>query len=130
MYGFLESSFNVRMLRANEHIKAVSAQGEHASILQVGAGTPLLLVERLSMTYADKPDGASPWLVFGPTSFHTGMNCIELIQVFCGAKECICLTYCPKSKFTRFKHCFIWFRIYRCPLLVFLKGFKPQGLGF
>jgi GntR family transcriptional regulator len=55
LYGFLESSFNVRMLRANEHIKAVSAQQEHADILQVGVGTPLLLVERLSMTYADKP---------------------------------------------------------------------------
>lgn len=55
LYGFLESSFNVRMLRANEHIKAVSAQQDHADMLQVDVGTPLLLVERLSMTYADKP---------------------------------------------------------------------------
>ena len=55
LYGFLESSFNVRMLRANEHIKAVSAEPEQASILRVQEGTPLLLVERLSMTYADKP---------------------------------------------------------------------------
>jgi len=55
LYGFLESSFNVRMLRAKEHIKAVSAQPEHSAILQVEVGTPLLLVERLSMTYADQP---------------------------------------------------------------------------
>jgi len=55
LYGFLESSFNVRMLRATEHIKAVSAEPEQAGILRVEEGTPLLLVERLSMTYADKP---------------------------------------------------------------------------
>ena len=55
LYSLLESSFNVRMLRATEHIKAVGAQSEQAAILQVDAGTPLLLVERLSMTYADRP---------------------------------------------------------------------------
>ncbi|WP_370264377.1 GntR family transcriptional regulator [Limnobacter sp.] len=55
LYGFLESAFGVRMLRASEHIKAVSANAEQSEHLQVATGTPLLLVERLSLTYADRP---------------------------------------------------------------------------
>jgi GntR family transcriptional regulator len=55
MYGFFESEFGVRMIRAQERIKAVTAEGETASLLAVALGTPLLFVERLSLTYADKP---------------------------------------------------------------------------
>lgn len=54
LYGFLESAFGVRMLRAVENIKAVSAQSEQADRLHVPEGTPLLMVERQSMTYADQ----------------------------------------------------------------------------
>lgn len=54
-YGFLEREFGVRMLRANEHLKAVSAAQEQSDVLAVPLGTPLLLVERLSRTYSDKP---------------------------------------------------------------------------
>lgn len=55
LYGFLESEFGVRMLRATEKIKAVKAGKTHAGFLGIDADTPLLLVERLSRTYSDKP---------------------------------------------------------------------------
>ena len=55
LYGFLEREFGVRMLRATENIKAVSAQQDQVQALGVSEGTPLLLVERLSMTYSDQP---------------------------------------------------------------------------
>jgi GntR family transcriptional regulator len=55
LYGFLESAFGVRMLRAVEHIKAVRAEEEHALLLKIPTGEPLLRVERLSMTYSDQP---------------------------------------------------------------------------
>lgn len=55
LYGFLESEFGVRMLRATERIKAVSAGANQTQVLGVPEGAPLLLVERLSMTYSDEP---------------------------------------------------------------------------
>jgi len=55
MYGLFESEFGVRMIRAEEKIRAVAAQAEDAAVLCVPPGTPLLLVERLSFTYGDKP---------------------------------------------------------------------------
>jgi GntR family transcriptional regulator len=55
MYGLFESEFGVRMIRAEEKIRAVSAEGQAAELLAVSPGRPLLLVERLSLTYGDKP---------------------------------------------------------------------------
>jgi len=55
MYQLFESEFGVRMIRAAEKIRAVAAEGEVAALLEVAAGTPLLSVERLSLTYGDKP---------------------------------------------------------------------------
>jgi GntR family transcriptional regulator len=55
MYAFFEAEFGVRMIRAQERIKAVTAEGDIARLLAVKPGTPLLFVERLSLTYADKP---------------------------------------------------------------------------
>ena len=55
MYGLLESEFGVRMVRAEEKIRAVAAGRDEAALLGVPAGAPLLLVERLSYTYGDKP---------------------------------------------------------------------------
>jgi GntR family transcriptional regulator len=55
MYGLFESEFGVRMIRAEEKIRAVAAEGQAAELLAVNPGTPLLLVERLSLTYGDKP---------------------------------------------------------------------------
>jgi GntR family transcriptional regulator len=55
LYGLFESEFGTRMIRADERIKAVSADEEAAKWLQIHAGTPLLSVERVSFTYQDKP---------------------------------------------------------------------------
>lgn len=54
MYGLFESGFGVRMIRADEKIRAVLADETSASLLGLAAGTPLLSVERISMTYGDK----------------------------------------------------------------------------
>ncbi|MBC7716058.1 MAG: GntR family transcriptional regulator [Pseudorhodobacter sp.] len=54
MYGLFESEFGVRMIRAEEQIRAVSADSLSANLLGLGVGAPLLSVERLSMTYGDK----------------------------------------------------------------------------
>jgi GntR family transcriptional regulator len=55
MYGLFEAEFGVRMIRAEEQIRAVAADTAAAQLLEVPAGTPLLSVERLSMTYDDQP---------------------------------------------------------------------------
>jgi len=55
MYGLFESEFGVRMIRAEEKIRAVAADNVTAGLLKVAEGCPLLSVERLSHTYGDKP---------------------------------------------------------------------------
>jgi GntR family transcriptional regulator len=55
MYRLFEVEFGVHMVRAEERIRAVAAQGEAAALLEVAAGAPLLSVDRLSFTYGDKP---------------------------------------------------------------------------
>lgn len=55
MYGFFESQFGVRMLKAQEKIRAVAADAVAARILGVSPGGPLLAVDRLTMTYGDRP---------------------------------------------------------------------------
>ena len=55
MYGLFETEFGVRMIRAEEKIRAVAADAATAELLQVQHGAPLLSVERLSHTYGDKP---------------------------------------------------------------------------
>lgn len=55
MYGLFESEYGVRMIRAEEKIRAVAAEGQAAELLAVAPGTPLLSVERLSLSYGDKP---------------------------------------------------------------------------
>jgi GntR family transcriptional regulator len=55
MYGLFESEFGVRMIRAEEKIRAVSADPGTAELLAVPVGAPLLSVERLSLTYGDQP---------------------------------------------------------------------------
>ncbi|MCX7173145.1 MAG: GntR family transcriptional regulator [Proteobacteria bacterium] len=54
-YGLLESQFGVRMIRAEEHLRAVAADRANAALLAVAEGTPLLSVERVSYTYGDRP---------------------------------------------------------------------------
>jgi len=55
MYGLFEAEFGVRMIRAEEKIRAVAADAAGARLLALAVGSPLLSVERLSMTYGDKP---------------------------------------------------------------------------
>jgi GntR family transcriptional regulator len=55
MYGLFESHFGVRMIRAEEKIRAVAAAADDAALLHLNEGTPLLCVERLAFTYGDKP---------------------------------------------------------------------------
>jgi len=55
MYRLFEAEFGVRMIRAEERIRAVAADQPQAEALQVAAGAPLLSVERLSLTYGDTP---------------------------------------------------------------------------
>lgn len=54
-YGMLEAEFDVRMIRAEEKLRAVAADESAAALLQVSVGTPLLSVERLSLTYGERP---------------------------------------------------------------------------
>jgi len=55
MYGFFETEFGVRMLKASEKLKAVAADADAAALLDVPAGAPLLAVERVTTTYGDRP---------------------------------------------------------------------------
>jgi GntR family transcriptional regulator len=55
LYGLLETEFATRMIRATERIRAVAASAAEARWLGVPAGEPLLLVERVSSTYGDRP---------------------------------------------------------------------------
>ncbi|RYG09801.1 MAG: UTRA domain-containing protein, partial [Burkholderiales bacterium] len=54
-YAMFEVEFGVRMVRADEKIRAVIADAQQALLLKVAAGTPLLSVERVSYTYNDVP---------------------------------------------------------------------------
>jgi len=55
MYALFETQFGVRMVRAAEKLKAVSADADAAALLGVEVGHPLLSVERLAYTYNDVP---------------------------------------------------------------------------
>jgi GntR family transcriptional regulator len=54
LYKLFETEFGVRMIRGEEKIRAVPASASDAELLGVDAGFPLLSVERVSFTYADK----------------------------------------------------------------------------
>ncbi len=55
MYALFEAEFGVRMIRAEEKIRAVNADADTAATLGVAPGSALLMVQRLSFTYGDKP---------------------------------------------------------------------------
>jgi GntR family transcriptional regulator len=55
MYSMYESQFGIRMIRAEERLKAIGADKEVAEILGLKVGMPLLSIERVSYTYGDKP---------------------------------------------------------------------------
>jgi len=55
MYGLFETEFGVRMVRADERLRAVNPDDEQARLLEVSPTTPLLSVERVAYTYNDTP---------------------------------------------------------------------------
>ena len=55
MYAMFESDFGIRMVRAQERLRAVLPSPEVCEWLQVDSDTPLLKVERMSFTYHDTP---------------------------------------------------------------------------
>ncbi|MCS6944818.1 MAG: GntR family transcriptional regulator [Sutterellaceae bacterium] len=55
LYGLFESEFGTRMIRAAERLRARGAEPEIAELLEVAPGTPLLVVDRVSFTYGDRP---------------------------------------------------------------------------
>ncbi len=55
LYSLFETKFGVRMIRAEERIRAVPADRASAELLKVPESSPLLSVERLSYSYGDKP---------------------------------------------------------------------------
>ncbi len=55
VYSFYETVFGVRMIRAEERLRAVAADSVAAAHLKVSPGTPLLCVDRIAFTYGDKP---------------------------------------------------------------------------
>ena len=54
-YAMFEVEFGVRMVRAEEKIRAVAAEAQQAALLDVAPGTPLLSVERIAFTYNGAP---------------------------------------------------------------------------
>jgi GntR family transcriptional regulator len=55
MYALFETEFGVRMVRAEEKIRALAAAEPATELLSVKAGEPLLSVERTAYTYNDLP---------------------------------------------------------------------------
>lgn len=55
MYSLFESRYGIRMIRADERLRAVPADRVSADLLKVPEGSPLLLVERVTFTYLNRP---------------------------------------------------------------------------
>lgn len=55
MYALFETEFGVRMVRAEEKIRAVLPDSTQCSLLKIQKNTPLLSVERIAYTYNDIP---------------------------------------------------------------------------
>lgn len=55
LYSLFEGEYGVRMISAEERLRAVAADEREAGLLGVGVGEPLLLVERVAHTYGNRP---------------------------------------------------------------------------
>ena len=55
MYSLFETQFGVRIVKAQEKLRAVAADAATAALLEVEPGQPLLAVERITRTYGDRP---------------------------------------------------------------------------
>jgi GntR family transcriptional regulator len=55
VYSFFETQFGVRIVRAQEKLGAIAADAQTAAVLRVRSGEPLLVVERVTYTYGNRP---------------------------------------------------------------------------
>jgi len=55
LYSMYESGFGIRILHADEQLKAVTAPTEAAAALDLPEGTPVLQIERVAYTYEEDP---------------------------------------------------------------------------
>jgi GntR family transcriptional regulator len=55
IYHLYQSRFGINVLRTDERLRAVLAQGEVAHLLKVSVGTPLLEIRRVALTFRDRP---------------------------------------------------------------------------
>ncbi len=55
LYSLFESEFGTKMIRADEKVRAVLADVATAQVLKVERGAPLLSVDRVAYTYAERP---------------------------------------------------------------------------
>jgi GntR family transcriptional regulator len=55
LYSMYETRFGMRVLHAEERLKAVGAPREVAALLQVAAGMPVLQIDRIAFTYRNEP---------------------------------------------------------------------------
>lgn len=55
LYPLYESEYGIRVVRAEERLKAVAADSREAECLGLETGTPLLEIDRVAMTFGDAP---------------------------------------------------------------------------
>jgi len=55
IYSLYETHYGIRIVQAEERLKAIAAPAKVAEHLGLKAGTPILSIERVALTYGDKP---------------------------------------------------------------------------
>lgn len=55
IYQLFQSRYGINVLRTDERLRAVLAEGEVAGLLDVQAGSPLLEIRRVALTFRDRP---------------------------------------------------------------------------
>jgi GntR family transcriptional regulator len=55
LYSMYETRFGMRVLHAEERLKAVTAPREIAALLQLSPGMPMLQIDRIAFTYRHEP---------------------------------------------------------------------------
>jgi len=55
IYHLFQSRYGINVLRTDERLRAVLASAEEARLLDVAAGSPLLEIRRVALTFRDRP---------------------------------------------------------------------------
>jgi len=55
IYHLYQSRYGINVLRTDERLRAVLAEGELAALLEVPPGAPLLEIRRIALTFRDRP---------------------------------------------------------------------------